>query len=123
VAESPRDAGWYQRPGKPHVKHYFDGESWTENVAPKSVPADAPVTAGAGIEPAGPAEFLILGIALAVIGGALAAGGANGDNELVLFLGYVVSAVGWLVCLVGVVAVGVRRGIRLADFDRKMRGD
>lgn len=117
-----RDPGWYQRPDKPHVKRYYDGATWTENFAPMSTPVEAPLTVGAGPEPTNAADFLVPGIALAVIGAALMAGGASGGNEVTFFAGCVAGFIGGLLSLVGVIAAGVRIGTRLADFDRKTKG-
>ena len=47
-------AGWYPDYDDPSRLRYFDGQSWTEHVAPPVPPAEPHPTAGAG--PAQPAE-------------------------------------------------------------------
>jgi len=122
-AKMTRDPGWYERPDRPGVKRYYDGASWTGFFGAVSTPVDAPATAGAGLEPTAVGDFLLPGITLGVVGGAMFAGGASSDNQLLFFLGFAVAAIGGLTCLAAAVATGVRRGIRLADYDRKLRGE
>lgn len=104
-------AGWYPHPTMAATRRYWDGEKWTEHIAPS-----AP-TRRTRPEPPGTWIFSgILGIGLAV-GAALL--GAYVDAW-----GWYAAAVplgifGWVAMMAGTIATGIRIGARWVDYERQ----
>lgn len=113
--ETKPPAGWYRHPSRIDTLAYWDGQTWTATTHP--APAlTAPRPARMTKPPrSGPA---LMAIAFLIL---LAAAALNtlDDEGGWLPLGYAVAVI---VGSVGLIAEGVRIGIRAADWDRQQRG-
>ncbi len=76
-----------------------------------------PETAGSG-SPESPVALIMVGLFVAVIlGGFLIVAGGASDVGVLVLLGYVLAVVGSVITSVGIVAAGVRLGMRWARLD------
>jgi len=74
---------------------------------------------GLGKPPDSPITLIVMGFLIAVgVGGILIAIGATSGLGVLLFLGWVVAAAGSVMVAVGIVAAGVRLGIRWANYEQ-----
>jgi hypothetical protein len=111
----PPRPGWYPDPGGAHAHRYFDGQRWTDQLAPFSTSTPPPLRPARAAKPKRP--FVILAIAGPVVGLVtfilmqLSFGAAADGSLLFNIIGFALFAV-WLACilatLVGIVGVVVR---------------
>lgn len=115
-------AGWYDHPGLPDTKRYWNGMAWTDSLAPGSTPRDAPRSAAEPPAPDSPYVYVLLGVILGALGGGLIALGVAEDSGAALVAGYVAAGFGWLMSMVGIIGAGVRLGMRHAAYENRTSG-
>src|SRR5688572_15970477 len=100
--------GWYKHPTMADTKRYWDGQAWTDDIAPASVAKDAPTSARTPPAPDSPYGYVLLGVITAALGGALIALGLSDEDGSWVFLliGYVMAGIGWVATMVGVIGAG-----------------
>lgn len=99
-----RTAGWYPAPegnGNGRKRHW-DGNDWD---GPSVLPPPAP-----------PAMWIGLGV---LVGAVLVVVGLDGTVDALAYLGYLLAAVSGIAVSIGVIAAGVRLGMRHAHWDRQ----
>lgn len=102
-----RVKGWYPAPEGGGRQRYWDGDDWS---GPSVLPPPMP-----------PAAWILGGLLGSLTGAALTAVGLNGDAPVLAFVGYAAAVVGGIVAAIGVIAAGVRLGLRHAAWDERQR--
>lgn len=100
-----RISGWYPAPEGGGRKRYWDGNDWD---GPSVLPP-----------PASPWMWIGLGLLGGCVGAVLVAIGLNGTVDALAFLGYLLAVVSGIAVSIGVIAAGVRLGLRHAHWDRQ----
>lgn len=98
------EPGFY-RDTRNNATRYWDGSAWTTHQR----------------RPDNPVGIIAAGIVVMVVGGVVAGFGVSGDEAAAVVIGYLATAIGSLLAMVGVVAQGVRLGNRYTDFERQLR--
>ena len=79
-----------------------------------------PRQADPGRAPESPVALIMVGLFVAVVlGGFLALAGSSSDVGVLVLLGYLAGVIGSVTAAVGVIAAGVRLGMRWAAYDNR----
>ncbi|GAA4697784.1 DUF2510 domain-containing protein [Nocardioides nanhaiensis] len=100
-----RTAGWYPAPEGNGRKRYWDGNDWD---GPSVLPPPAP-----------PAMWIGLGVLGVLVSAVLVAIGLDGAVDALAYLGYALAVGSGIAVWIGVIAAGVRLGMRHAHRDRQ----
>ncbi len=104
--------GWYPHPSMTATRCYWDGERWTNQVAPDSPTPVRPEQP----EPPGTWVFTgVLGTGFSV-GAALLA--VRTEAWPLYLIAVVLGVLGWVAMMAGTIAIGVRLGARWAEYER-----
>ena len=77
-----------------------------------------PRTSPPGGAPESPVALIMVGLFVSVVlGGLLVLAGSAGDVGLLVVLGYLAAVIGSALAAVGIIAAGVRLGLRWARYD------
>jgi len=100
-----RTKGWYPAPEGGGRKRYWDGSDWD---GPSVLPPPAP-----------PTLWIALGLLGSLVGVVVIAIGAESTAEVIAWAGYAVTVVAGIATAIGVIAAGVRLGLRHARWDQQ----
>lgn len=95
MSESGLAPGWYPHQDTPQALRYWDGQKWTENLAPVAQPVAQSAKASDGLVVAGLITMIFIPIIGFVIGIIVAAKGRAGVGVLMLVVSLVAS-IYWL---------------------------
>lgn len=102
---------------------YWDGKSWTNDISragsERAIKAAEPAPFD---EPDSPVGVIVGGFVVGLVGGVLVVAGSGEEgSELLALLGAALLGVGSIISMIGVIAAGVRLGIRHGDWERAQR--
>jgi hypothetical protein len=109
--------GWHDDPEHPDRLRYWDGQAWADETALRIIEA-APIKSSDGTDSTGyitdSTGYIVVGLMLSLIGGAMLGGWmANAETQAGLGVaGWILSVIGAIVLAIGVIAKGVKLGMR-----------
>jgi len=111
TTEARAKAGWYPHTSMPGMLRYWNGQKWPTEVPPR--PERTPI-----MRPESPVGYIIGGFIISLVGGVLIGGGLSDMGAFAAFLGATILSIGGLMTTVGIIASGVRLGMRWALYER-----